>query len=155
MHFLSDDELNGLVGAEETAFPSPVPTQIVSSDEYLPSPQTKQQKEVEGRLIETADRARGKLGLSRRRFFQTASGMAASFVAMNAVYGPVFDATLAEAAEPDAADERAKALAGQFIMDTHTHFLRDDTKLMGFIRMRESVGKAGWNTKIGERPQTI
>ena len=155
MHFLSDDELKHLVGAEETAFPSPVPTQIVSSDEYLPSPQTKEQKEVETRLIEIADRARKKLRLSRRRFFQTASGMAASFVAMNAVYGPLFDASPAEAAEPGAADQRANALAGQFIMDTHTHFLRDDTRLMNFVRMREAVGKAGWNTKLGEKPQTI
>ena len=69
MHFLSDDELKQLAGAEEAAFPSPVPTQIVSSDEYLPSPQTREQKQVEGRLIEIADRARKKLGLSRRRFF--------------------------------------------------------------------------------------
>jgi hypothetical protein len=115
MHFLSDDELKQLVGAEESAFPSPVPTQIVSSDEYLPSPQTKEQKEVEARLIEVTDRARKKLGFSRRRFFQTASGMAASFVAMNAVYGPLYDATPAEAAEPAAADQRAKALAGEGI----------------------------------------
>jgi predicted TIM-barrel fold metal-dependent hydrolase len=155
MHFLSDEEMTELVGAEAAAFPSPVPTQIVSSDEYLPSPQTPQQKEVEARLTEMADRLAKKQGLSRRRFFQTAAGMAASFVAMNEVYGLLFDATPAEAATPDAANERAKALAGQFIMDTHTHFLRDDTTLMNFVRMRETVGKAGWNKQIGDKPQTI
>src|SRR5260370_7747569 len=96
-----------------------------------------------------------KQGLSRRRFFQSASGMAACFVAMNEVYGLLFDATPAEAQTPEMANQRAKALSGQFIMDTHTHFLRDDTKLLNFVKMREAVGKAGWNKQIGEKPQTI
>jgi len=46
MHFLSDEEVKQLLPAEEAAFPSPVPTQAVASDEYLPSPQTRQQREV-------------------------------------------------------------------------------------------------------------
>jgi len=155
MYFLNDDELKDLVGAEEAAFPSPVPTQVVSSDEYLPSPQTPQQKEVEARLIDMADSIASKQGLSRRRFFQSASGMAACFVAMNEVYGLLFDATPAEAQTPEMANQRAKALAGQFVMDTHTHFLRDDTKLMNFVKMREAVGKAGWNKQLADKPQTI
>ncbi|HTA67530.1 MAG TPA: hypothetical protein VK776_04605, partial [Bryobacteraceae bacterium] len=106
MHFLNDDELNQLQGAEEAAFPSPVPTQVVSSDEYLPSPQTPQQKEVEARLINMADSIAFRQGLSRRRFFQSASGMAACFVAMNEVYGVLFDATPAEAQTPDLANQR-------------------------------------------------
>ena len=40
-------------------------------------------------------------------------------------------------------------------MDGHTHFLRDDTRLMGFIKAREAVGKAGWNKAIGDKEQTI
>jgi uncharacterized protein len=39
----------------------------------------------------------------------------------------VFDASRAEAATPAMAQERATALKDQFIMDMHTHFLRDDT----------------------------
>ena len=74
---------------------------------------------------------------------------------MNEVYGPLFAATRAEAADKDMAAERAKALAGQFIMDTHTHFLKDDTRLTGFVRMREAVGRAGWNPGLAGRPQTI
>jgi hypothetical protein len=35
MNFLSDEDLAGLAGAETASFASPVPTQIVSSDEYL------------------------------------------------------------------------------------------------------------------------
>jgi len=37
-------------------------------------------------------------------------------------------------------------------MDVHTHFLRDDTKLAGFARMREAVGKAGWNPELAGKP---
>jgi len=37
-----------------------------------------------------ADALGGKQGLDRRRFFQSAAGMAASFVAMNEVYGPLW-----------------------------------------------------------------
>ena len=81
--------------------------------------------------------------------------MAASFHVMNQVFGALFDASLAEAQTPEMANQRAKALAGQFIMDTHTHFLRDDTRLTGFVSMREAVGKAGWNKAIGDKPQTI
>jgi predicted TIM-barrel fold metal-dependent hydrolase len=155
MKFLTDQDLEQLLPAEEAAFRSPVPTQIVSSDEYLPEPQTRDQKQVEARLIDMADSIAKKQGVSRRRFFQSASGMAASFVAMNTVYGEFFDATLAEAQTPEMAGERARKLSGQFIMDTHTHFLRDDTRLTNFVRMREAVGRSGWNKAIGEKPQTI
>ena len=63
--------------------------------------------------------------------------------------------SLAEAATPELANERAKALSGQFIMDMHTHFLRDDTRLEGFVRCREAVGKAGWNPALAGKPQTL
>src|ERR1700688_4801034 len=155
MGFLSDAEMSQLLPAEEAAFPSPIPTQIVSSDEYFPTAQSREQKEVEARLIAMADDLAKKQGLSRRRFFQTAAGMAASFVVMNQVYGGVFDASPAEAATPDMADARAQALGGQFIMDTPTHFLRADTKRTGCVAMRAAVGKAGWNKELGAKPQTI
>ena len=50
--------------------------------------------------------------------------MAAAFVAMNEVYGPIYGVNRAEAATPELANQRAQALADQFIMDVHTHFLR-------------------------------
>ncbi len=155
MKLLSDEELSALLPAEDHAFPGPIPTQIVSSDEYFPAPQSPQQKEVEARLIDLSDDLAKKQGLSRRRFFQTASGMAASYLAMNQVYGPLFDVSRAEAATPELATERAAALKDEFIMDMHTHFLRDDTRIMGFVAQREAVGKAGWNPGLAGRPQTI
>jgi predicted TIM-barrel fold metal-dependent hydrolase len=155
MKFLSEEQLKALLPAESSTFPSPVPTQIVASDEYLPVPQTDKQREVEARLKELSADLAKKQGLSRRRFFQTAAGMAASFVALNQVFGQVFDASIAEAATPDMANARADALSGQIVIDGHTHFLRDDTKLMGFVRQRENVGKFGWNKSLAEKEQTI
>src|ERR1700751_5938946 len=155
MKFLPDEQLRELQPAERSSFPWPVPTQIVSSDEYMPAPQTEKQREVETRLKELSDGLARRQGLSRRRFFQTAAGMAASFVAMNQVFGRLFEASIAEAATPDMAAERAEALSKQFILDGHPPFLRDDTRLMGFIKAREAVGKAGWNKEIGDKEQTI
>jgi hypothetical protein len=155
MRLLSAEEMAELLPAETSSFPSPIPTQIVSSDEYLPAPQSEKQKEVEARLKDLGDALAEKQGLSRRRFFQTASGMAASYLVMNQVYGPLFDVSKAEAATPDIANERAASLKGQFIMDLHTHFLRDDTKIMGFVAQRAAVGKAGWNPALAAKEQTI
>src|SRR4030081_3643765 len=134
---------------------TPLPTEMGASNEFYPSAQNERQREVEARLLAMADDLGCKQGLNRRRFFQTAAGMAASFVAMNEVYGPLFDVTRAEAATPAMAQERANALKDQFIMDMHTHFLRDDTRVMTFVDVRNAVGKAGWNKDLGTREQTI
>lgn len=148
MGFLSDDDRARLTAAE-TALPrTPIPTAMVSSDEYAPVPQSARQREVQARLMDMAGELSAHQGLSRRRFFQTASGMAAAFVAMNQSFGNLFDASAAEAAAPDMAEARAAGLRGQFIMDMHTHFLRDDTRLEGFVRMREGVGQSGWNPQL-------
>src|SRR5438874_6653037 len=155
MRLLSDDELKSLLPAETHAFAGPLPTQIVSSDEYYPTPQSPAQREVEARVKALGNELARRQGVSRRAFFTTAAGMAAAFVAMNDVYGPLFDVSRAEAADKDKADDRAKALSGQFIMDTHTHFLRDDTKILTFVRQREAVGKSGWNPGLVDKPQTI
>jgi hypothetical protein len=155
MRLLSERERSELLPAESIEFDSPIPMQIVSSDEFAPTPQTARQREVEARLKTLADELAHRQGISRRQFLRTAAGMAAAFVAMNDIYGPVFGVSRAEAATPDMADERANQLSGQFIFDGHTHFLREDTQLEGFVRMREAVGKAGWNPELAGKPQTI
>ena len=126
--FLSKRELEQTEPADKAAFRSPVPTQMISNGEFNPIPQTLQQRQVEARIKELAAATAGKLGLSRRRFLRTGSGMAAAFLAMNDVYGRIFDVSSAEAAEPAAAAERAKGLDKQFIVDVQTHFVRDDYK---------------------------
>ena len=155
MSFLTKDELDALMPAEMLPHTTPIPTQIISSDEYIPAPQSEKQKEVEARLLDMSDELGKKQGLSRRAFFQSASGMAAAFVAMNDTFGAIFDVSKAEAATPAMAQERANALKDQFIMDMHTHFLRDDTRIQTFVRQREAVGKAGWNPALVDKPQTI
>ena len=155
MGFLTEKEIAELMPSELLPHATPIPTQIVSSDEYTPPPQSEKQKQVEARLLALGDELGGNQGLSRRAFFQTAAGMAAGFVALNETFGPVFDVTRAEAATPAMAQERANALKDQFIMDMHTHFLRDDTRLENFVRSREAVGKAGWNPTLVDKPQTL
>ena len=155
MGFLTDDEIAELTPSELLPHPTPIPTRIVSSDEFTPPPQSAKQREVEARLLALADDLGSKQGLSRRRFFQSAAGMAAGFVALNEVHAAVFDAPRAEAAAPELAEARSAALKDQFIMDMHTHFLRDDTRLTNFVRARESVGKAGWNPALVDKPQTF
>src|SRR5882762_4210901 len=82
---LTPEELAQLEGAE-SLFPSPIPVQYASSDEYMPPPQSAQQKEFEARIKEMGNQLAKKLGMTRRKFFKTAGGMAAAFVAMNEVY---------------------------------------------------------------------
>jgi uncharacterized protein len=155
MGLLSDRELASLLPAETHAFAGPIPTQAVSSDEFLPVPQTARQKRVEARIRAMGDALAKQHGMSRRRFLATASGMAAAFLAMNEVYGRLYGVSPAEAADKDMADARAQALKGQFIMDCHTHFLRDDTRIKTFVLQRQAVGKAGWNPALAGKEQTI
>jgi uncharacterized protein len=148
MRWLSDEDRSALVPAEECEPRTPLPVRMVASEEYVPIPQTAKQREAEQRLYAFADEVTPKLGMTRRRFFQTSAGMAASFLALNGAFGRLFDVGPAEAATPEAAAARAETLSGQFIMDMHTHFLRDDTKLLGFVRMREAVASWGWNPQL-------
>jgi len=151
---LSDEELARLTSAE-SLFASPIPVQSVSSDEFMPAPQTPRQREFESRVKQIGSTMARRLGMTRRRFFQTAAGMAAAFVAMNDTYGPLFGVSRAEAGTPEQADARARKLAGQFIMDMHTHFLRPGTRIQTFVQQRNAVGKAGWNPALGGKQQTI
>ncbi|MFM9882486.1 MAG: amidohydrolase family protein [Burkholderiales bacterium] len=152
---MSAEEFAQLLPAESNMFASPIPTQSVSSDEFMPSPQSEKQREFEARVKAYGDELSKHQGLTRRRFFQTASGMAAAFLAMNDTFGPVFGVSKAEAQTPEQAAARARALSGQFIMDMHTHYLHDKSRLVNFVRSREAVGKAGWNPALVNKPQTI
>ena len=152
---MSTEEIARLVPAETASFRSPIPTAPFSSDEFYPGPQSAKQREFENRVKAIGTELAKKQGVSRRTFFQGAAGMAAAFVAMNDTFGPLYMVSRAEAQTPEMANARAAALKGQFIMDMHTHFLRDDTRIMGFVRQREAVGKAGWNPALAGKPQTI
>ena len=146
-HYLSDDELKRTTPAEIGSFRSPVPTQIVSNGEFNPLPQTREQQRVEARIKDMADGLAPKHGVNRRQFLASTAGMAAAFLAMNEVFGPLFDVSPAEAQTPGVADKRAGALAGQFIIDDQTHFVRDDFKQEGLLDLAK-YAKQHWNPAL-------
>ena len=148
-HYLSPAELTRTAPAETAAFRSPVPTQIVSNGEFNPLPQTPEQQRVEARIKEMAGQLGRQYGQSRRQFLASAAGMAAAFLAMNEVFGPVFEVTPAEAQQPGVAAARAGALAGQFIFDVQTHFVRDDFKQEGLLDLAK-YAKQHWNPALAK-----
>src|SRR2546421_11574611 len=125
-HHLTAHDLGQPPPAELDSFELPVPTQVVSNGEYTPLPQTREQQRVEARIKELADDLGPRHGLSRRSFLASSAGMAAAFLAMNDVFGPVFDVSRAEAQQPGVAAQRAGAPAGQFIIAVAPHFVRAD-----------------------------
>ena len=144
--YLSDEDLQQTVPAEMT-FPSPIPTQIVSNGEFNPLQQTHAQRKVEARIKALAGDLAPKHGMTRRQFLASSAGMAAAFLAMNDVFGPLFGVSSAEAARSGVADQRAGALAKQFIIDCQTHFVRDDyphERLLGLTKF----AKKHWNPEL-------
>ena len=81
---------------------SPIPTQVVSNEEFLPPPQTFKQAQVEWLINRASERLSWKIGINRREFLKTTGGMALAFLAMNHVFGKFFDVLDVEAAEPQA-----------------------------------------------------
>src|SRR5256886_12534560 len=146
-HYLSDEELKRTAPAEVASFRSPVPTQIVSNGEFNPLPQTREQQRVEARIKELADDLGRRHGMDRRQFLACSAGMAAAFLAMNEVFGPVFDVSPAEAQTPGVANQRAGALSKQFIIDAQTHFVRDDFKQEGLLDLAK-YAKQNWNPAL-------
>ena len=70
--FLEREDIRRLRPAETAPFSGPIPTQVVSSDEYFPEPQTKRQRQVETKLKALGTELARKHGMSRRAFFATA-----------------------------------------------------------------------------------
>jgi hypothetical protein len=150
--YLSARELRQVESAEK-AFRSPVPTQIISNGEFNPLPQTPQQQQVEARIKALADQHGARQGLDRRQFLRTGCGMAAAFVAMNAVFGTIFDVSEAEAADPARAAERAESLKGQFIFDDQTHFVHDKFEQQGLLGLAVYAAE-NWNPALTDKEKT-
>ena len=145
--WLSKEKLKQLSAAEEAESGSPVPTRIVSNGEFNPLPQTEAQKRVEARVAELSQAAGDKLGMDRRSFLKTSSGMAAAFLAMNEVFGPLFSVAHAEVNEPELANERAAELAKQFIFDNQLHFVRDDYNFEPLLGLGQYASEH-WNPSM-------
>jgi uncharacterized protein len=122
--WLDEEQIAQCARADENdTLRSPVPTQMVSNGEYMPAPQTSQQKKVEARIKELAESASGKLSIDRRRFLAGSGGMAAAFLAMNEVYGHFFDVSPIEMFEPAAYAESGTP-RDLFVFDDQLHMVR-------------------------------
>jgi uncharacterized protein len=100
---------------------TPLPTRLVSNEEFPPLPQTPAQRRVEDRILAEAARLAPRLGRSRRDFLRTSGGMATSLLAMNAVFGHFWDVLPVEAADPAAFKERSGD--AYFIFDVQLHYV--------------------------------
>src|SRR5215469_13035644 len=99
----------------------PLPTRLVSNEEFPALPQTAAQRAVEHRILAEASRLAPRLGLSRRDFLRRSGGIATSLLAMNAVFGRFFDVLPVEAADASAFRERTGDPF--FIFDVQLHYV--------------------------------
>ncbi len=127
---LDESQVAKCARADEAEFRSPVPTRMISNGEYMPVAQTEQQQQVEARIAELAESASKKLGMDRRRFLASSGGMAASFLAMNEVFGRFFDVDPIEIFEP-AAYAQAGVPRDMFVFDDQLHMVRGSQKSGG------------------------
>lgn len=123
---------------------SPMPTQMVSTEEFIPRRQTEQQKKVEHLIGQMADEKSRKLGMDRRKFMGSSMGLATCFLASNAVWGKNFDVDEEESME-EAAYQEKWPKGEYFVMDVQTHFT-NGFAIPGF-RDSEFVKNMGFNLK--------
>src|SRR6266513_1106694 len=122
--WFSEAQLDRLAPADHAdRVRSPIPTQMVSNGEYMPIGQTDKQREVEARLKALSEQAAKELGMSRRKFLATSGGFAASFIAMNEVFGRFFDVRPIDMLVPQAYAEGGPP-KGIFVFDDQTHIIR-------------------------------
>jgi predicted TIM-barrel fold metal-dependent hydrolase len=100
---------------------SPVPTQVVSNEEFIPRPQNEQQRQVEYLTGVLGEERATKLGMDRRSFMASSMGMATAFLASNMVYGKHWEVDEIETLDPAATEEKWPK-GEYFIMDVQTHF---------------------------------
>ena len=97
----------------------PIPSRIASNEEFVPPPQSAEQKAYEERLAQISERAAKRQGRSRRDFLRSGSGMAAALLALNQVFGDCYDVSADEVEDPKAFEEHWPK--DQFVFDVQTH----------------------------------
>jgi predicted TIM-barrel fold metal-dependent hydrolase len=122
---------------------SPVPTQIVSNEEFIPRPQNTEQKRVEALIGSLSEEKAKKLGMERRAFMASSMGLATAFLANNMVYGKHWDVDEIETLDPTATEEKWPK-GEYFIIDVQTHFTNG--LALGF-RNFEFIKNMGFNLK--------
>ena len=153
----------GLAVKKDTTFPTPVPTQIVSSEEFLPIGQTAEQARVEQVTGELVAKAVGRLGVTRREFLTTTGGLAAALLAMNYTFGRFFNIGDVELFETTAFAEQQGL--PYFVFDVQTHYVssgydpsdaesnrKGAVSKQALLSLRKHIREAGLNPKLaGDR----
>ena len=144
-------------------FITPLPTQIVSNEEFLPIGQTAQQARVERVTRELVEKAAAQRGVTRREFLKTTGGMAAALLAMNVAFGRFFNIGEMELFETAAFAEQQGD--PYFIFDVQTHYVsshydpsdaeagrKGAVSKQALLSLRKSIREAGFNLKLaGDR----
>src|SRR2546423_2130784 len=131
---------------------SPMPTQVVSNEEFEPRPQTEKQKQVEHLIGELSEVRAKKLGIERRDFMRTSMGLATCFLASNMAYGKNYwEVDEAETWEAAAIDEKWPK-GEYFIIDVQAHFTNG--LAIGF-RGNEFMKNMGFNVKDHARSHSL
>lgn len=130
--------------------PAPIPARIASNEEFIPPPQSSEQKEYEARLVAISDRAARRQRMDRRDFLRSGSGLAAALLALNQVFGDCYEIDAAEVEDQKAFQERWPK--DHFIFDVQTHHVDvsrkwyDDTpdgkRAMAFFRLLRPFSKS-------------
>src|SRR5919197_691005 len=116
----------------------PIPTHVVSNDEYFPPfLQTPLQKEVEARVLDALETVPQRVSINRRQFLATSAGLAVSFVALNEVFKKyAYGETLFRVASYAGFDHHAFLADGPpsdlFVFDDQTHIVRGSLTGMGY-----------------------
>ena len=154
--WLTNQQLQHLQRAYHKQVECPVPTQVISSGECFPPPQTRHQAQVEALIQDEADLYASRQGIPRRTYLRSHSGMAAAFLAMNQVHGEVYNVDTDEAEDPEAAQARKDETKDQFIFDVHTHHVHDDYSWEGQLWIRDAArgnnqSRIPWNPELVEQ----
>ena len=105
-------------------------------------------------LRDLAEHFSGRLGMSRREFLKSQMGLAASFLALNSVFGHYFAVDPLEAAESAAAEEQLTRFAHQFIFDVQVHYVHENyPSPEGLLSLRQAADR--WNPEQGKRDHTL
>ena len=153
----------GLSVKKGRTLPAPVPTQIVSNEEFLPIRQTDEQACVERVTRELVEKTAARRGLTRRDFLKTTGGMAAALLAMNDAFGRFFNIGEIELFETAAFAEQQGT--PYFIFDVQTHYVsshydpsdaessrKGAVSKQALLSLRKHIREAGLNPKLaGDR----
>src|SRR5499427_1158650 len=122
---------------------SPMPTQVVSNEEFFPRPQSEPQKQVEHLIDEMSTQRAKKLGLDRRTFMASTMGLATCFLAQNKIFASrIWDVDEIEICETAPTAEKFPK-SEYFIIDLQSHFTNGVA--LGGFRNYEFVKNMGFN----------